>query len=107
MRMTTPMFMGALFLGVLGGIFFGLFSCGGYVWHKQLFYAVFLGLLALGVILPPYSAKQIGLRLVAGLGLLVVFAVVEATAACFYLDNPTSWADFKKEFLYHLECEPG
>ncbi len=67
--------MGALFLGVLGGIFFGLFSCGGYVWHKRLFYAV--------------------------------FAVVEAPAACFYLDNPTSLTDFKKEFLCPLECEPG
>jgi hypothetical protein len=106
-NMTKSTYLAALFLGMLGGVYFGLFSCGGYVWHKQAFLTVFFGALLLVTALPPYSAKRIGARVLVVLGIVTVFAVTEATAACFYPDSPASWTQFRGEFVYHLENGPG
>lgn len=105
--MTKPTYIAALFLGVIGGVYFGLFSCGGYAWHKQAFLTVFFGALLLGTALPPYSVRRIGVRVLAFLGIVTAFAVTEATTACFYPDSPTSWIQFRGEFIYHLENGPG
>jgi len=105
-RITKSIFITLLCLAVLGGIYFGLFSCGGYVWHSQVFQAVFLGLLALATLLPPYSMKRIATRVCFAVGIVTVFAVMEAAAACFYPSAPVSLSEFFGSFLFHLKNGP-
>ncbi len=90
----------------LGGIYFGLFSCGGYVWHKQLFSVVFTVLLFLFVVFPPHKLKRINKRLPLFLLLIALFFVVRAAASAYYPAPPESIAEFFNEFLRGLIYGP-
>lgn len=105
-RMTRSIFITSFSLAVLGGIYFGLFACGGYVWHSHVFQTVFLGLLALATFLPPYSMKRIATRVSVAVAIVIVFAVTEAATTCFYPLSPDSWSEFLRGFLLHLKNGP-
>src|SRR5262245_50097909 len=92
----------ALAVAVLGGIFLGSFSCGGYAWHKP----AFLGLLAActgAALFYPASAPR---PLAARIGLVVLvglaYLVSQAAAAAFYPAAPGSWSDFATRFASSL-----
>jgi hypothetical protein len=106
MRLKRAPLIAAITLAGLGGIYFGLFSCGGYVWHRQLFFG-FLGALTLVALIFPWRRTspicgRIGV--VAAIGLAFFFT--EALAAPFYPAPPESWSEFMRLFLYTLERGP-
>ena len=72
-------------IACLGGIWFGLFSCGGYAWHKQLMHWSLVGLAAIVVAFPPWTWPATWRRLLLVLGLFVVFYLSLAMTAPFYL----------------------
>lgn len=96
----------AILLAVLGGIYFGLFSCGGYAWHKDIFYMVFALTLLLVFIFPLSILKKIPYRLLSILLLIVLFIVVQAAASTFYPTNPASISDFFQGFYLALQDGP-
>jgi hypothetical protein len=96
----------ALLVAVIGGVFFGLSSCGGYAWHKRAFFCA-LAALTLAALWFPVSVSR---PLVARAGLIVVvclgFFVVEAIAGAFYPGPPNSWSQFWAEFRLNLAHGP-
>ena len=74
----------AFLIAVLGGIWFGVFSCGGYVWHRQLMHWT-LGALAVSLLLyPPRLAAPLTRRVLLALGLVGAFFLARALAAPLY-----------------------
>ena len=88
----------ALLVAILGGIFFGLFSCGGYSWHRTAFYA-FLGICTATALCFPASP---GRPLMARIGLVLLiflgYFTSRAVAAAFYPSAPGSWSEFFSRF---------
>jgi len=96
MRMTFPAVAGTL--AVAGGIFLGLFSCGGYVWHQQLFAALFATSLLGSLLLPPDALKRWPRRAVV-VATLAAFVVIRAVASAFYPGTPRSIGVFVRAVL--------
>ncbi len=96
----------ALLLAIFGGIYFGFFSCGGYVWHKQAFFVV-LGLATLVAFVIPFKQP---FPLIARGGMVVAtvgsFIMSEAIAAPFYPAPPESLFAYLKAFVRALEYGP-
>jgi hypothetical protein len=92
MRFALPISAGLV--AVAGGVFFGLFSCGGYLWHRHVFWI----LLALPVIgataLPPTLLRPWPRRLAFVVSILAAFVTTRAVVSAFYPVAPTSWAEF-------------
>ena len=85
---------------VAGGIFFGLFSCGGQAWHWHLF-LVSVSLLALLVLAVPVrrtTASRFTPLAIASL----VFVLLQAAAAPFYPAGPESLHHFGEKFMRTL-----
>jgi hypothetical protein len=100
-------------VAILGGIFFGQFSCGGYVWHKTLFKIIVCVTIAICLIfrfrsLVRGSNKwQLAGLIILWLILIVAsYFITEATAASFYPDSPESLQDFWQRFLNSLQYGP-
>ena len=72
MRALTP--IAATVLATMGGVFFGLFSCGGYIWHRQAFFPILGGLLALTCIAPPTSLRSATRRATFVIGTIALFS---------------------------------
>ena len=82
----------ALFIvtwALLGGIYFGLFSCGGYVWHRQLFWIIFLGLTLLVIFFSPNYLNAIWKKV------LFIIAVAFIYNLSFSITHPLSSASDK------------
>lgn len=92
-------------IACLGGIWFGLFSCGGYAWHAQLMRCLLLGLAAITVALPPWAWSATWRRLLLAIGLFVVFYLSEAMAAPFYL-GADSLQDYVQQVWTTLASGP-
>jgi hypothetical protein len=92
-------------VAVLGGVFFGLFSCGGYVWH----WTAFRWLLGVSCILALAAPSTLSWPRRAGLIALVipVYLIAEALAAPFYPDTPSSVGEFLHRFVQTLETGPS
>ena len=88
---------------IAGGVFFGLFSCGGYAWHRQLFCAVFLILLFIVVALPPRNCKASFLKFTSALAIFLCFVVTEAVASTFYPAGPASFGEFFSDFVVGIK----
>ncbi len=102
-----------IFIAMAGVIYFGLFSCGGYVWHKSLYsFALISTIIICSIILwkKADKAKSRG-KLIATLTIWIIlvwatYTTCEAAAASFYPDSPTSFSDFWSRFLICLKNGP-
>jgi hypothetical protein len=96
----------ALTVAILGGVFFGLFSCGGYAWHKTAFSLVLAALTFLALWFPVSVSRPF----LARAGLIVVvclsFFIFEAIAGTFYPGPPESWSEFWVGFRRNLVYGP-
>lgn len=91
----------ALFLlAVLGGLYFGLFSCGGYAWEWD----AFLALAGIGAIAAVAAPRRVSLFSRFGLVFLAVvtFVLVQAAATPFYPSAPASLNNYVVEFVRAL-----
>lgn len=105
MRQVPTIF--AIFVAIFGGIYFGLFSCGGYVWHKQAFLAVLVACTSLALVVPLSRTSPYLTRLGLVFGVVCGFVVSRAMAAPFYPAVPESWSAFFGAFaraLVHGPC---
>jgi hypothetical protein len=96
----------ALLLAVLGGIYFGLFSCGGYAWHKPAFFAALAAATLTALLVPLQRTRPVANRFGTVVAIGVAFLLTQAIAAPFYPAPPTSWAEFMRIFLHTLEQGP-
>ena len=81
-------------IAILGGIWFGLFSCGGYAWHKWTFW---YSLCAIAVVLLFFPIRPLPVtlrRIPAALGLFVVAFLVRSLVAAFYPGPPDSISSY-------------
>jgi hypothetical protein len=102
-----------LAVAMTGGIYFGLFSCGGYAWHKSLYNFLLVSVNILCFIIfwkKREKAEGRGKTMAS----LIIFTVLvwatymtfEAAAATFYPESPTSLSDFWRRFLTSLKYGP-
>jgi hypothetical protein len=93
------------FIACLGGIWFGLFSCGGYAWHKQLMHWSLVVLATIVVAFPPWTWPATWRRLLLALGLFVAFYLSRAMTAPFYL-GVGSLQDYVSQVLTAISYGP-
>ncbi len=101
---STP--IASVALAIAGGVYFGLFSCGGYIWHRQLYWGVFGLVIALSVVFPPPSLSPILGRAVLLLLPPVLHRFALAGAAPFYPAMPTSTPQYFDQFWYAFKYGP-
>lgn len=92
LRVTAPISAAALV--AVGGVFFGLFSCGGHEWHRQLFWTLLTPCLVLTVLAPAPILKRGLRRLIFVAFVLAGFVAVRGAASTFYPGPPASFTDF-------------
>ncbi len=92
MRRTIPVV--AVALAVLGGAYFGLFSCGGYRGEREAFSAGLLGCLTLTSVFPPRALFPKARRVAFVAGVLTTFLIFRAALASCYPALPASWTAF-------------
>jgi hypothetical protein len=96
----------AFTLAFIGGLYFGLFPCGGYAWHKEAFEWTLGIVTVVAVVWPLRRRWPVLSRIGILLGVPVVFIMVRAAAAPFYPSAPESWEAFFRVFLSTLERGP-
>lgn len=96
-------FAGVISVAVLGGVFFGLFSCGGSAWHKQAFFWLFLAAIGIAALLPIRRKHPVLSRIAVVLGAPTLFITAQAAATPFYPGPPASWSEFLQVFISALE----
>lgn len=96
----------AIFFAIFGGIYFGLFSCGGNAWHKQAFYAVLAAFTIVALVVPFSRTRPFLTRLGLVVGVESGFVLSQAVAAPFYPSAPESWSAFFRGFAWALEHGP-
>lgn len=90
----------------VGAVFFGLASCGGYAWHKEVFRVSATVTAILAVVVPSPLLRTI-VRKAVFLALVVIgFHFVEAAVAPFYPGPPESLSEYGTLFLESLEFGP-
>lgn len=94
-RSVKGLFLGlTLLIAGLGGIYFGLFSCGGIGWHRTAFLAG-LAAAALIIPMPPALRRSPKLSRMAFLiGVFAIFHLFQLLAAPFYPRAPESWSEY-------------
>lgn len=97
MKRVAPIAAGAL--AVLGGVFFGVFSCGGYVWHWELFEGLLAASLLFVLVLPPAPLRSWSRRAMFVMSVVCVFLVTRGVASAFYPAPPTSWEAFRRALV--------
>ncbi|MGB5230558.1 MAG: hypothetical protein WBN83_03445 [Desulfoprunum sp.] len=100
------LFLPPLFIAIAGGICFGLFSCGGFLWKQQFFTILFTASLLLFFVFPFSTIKAFAIRLVVGDIVISIFIVTRAGASVFYPGTPNSWTEFVISFLNGLMHGP-
>lgn len=93
----------SIVIACAGGVFFGLFSCGGYLWHAQLYWS----LAALFVVLALLSASSLlrtwPRRVAFPFAFAFIFIFCQSVAAPFYPTAPSSITEFSHNFLKTLK----
>lgn len=98
-RSLFRLFIGmSVVIAIAGGIFFGLFSCGGYVWHKQLFNSVFTVSLICVFCLMSSLCVPLWKRFAVIVILFYLFITIRAVSSTFYPAKPESWSEFFHQF---------
>ena len=96
----------AILFAVFGGVFFGLFSCGGYVWHQQLFAALFIGILLVLLFVPSAVLNKAWKRIALVVIATGLFFLIRSVASTFYPATPESWSGFFASFVRGLQYGP-
>lgn len=81
-------------LVLCGGIWFGLFSCGGYVSHEEYFRISLGTCLGSSVVFPPQPLTKFSVRSLFAAGAIATFILVRAGASAFYPGAPSGFAEF-------------
>ena len=92
LRVAAP--IAAAALAAVGGVFFGLFSCGGYAWHRHLFWALLTPCLVFTAMAPAPVLRPASRRLTLIVCVLAGFVVIRGAASTFYPGSPASLMDF-------------
>lgn len=96
----------AVSVAVLGGVFLGLFSCGGYAWHKEALFWLLVGAIAIAALVPLHRKRPVLSRVAVVLGVPALFLTVQAATAPLYPALPASWSEFSRVFMSTLEHSP-
>jgi hypothetical protein len=88
-------------LAVCGGVYFGIFACGGHAWVWNAF-LIASTIVGLAVVLGFRRTRPAARLALVGLA-VVVFVLVEATAAPFYPSAPDSMQEFGERFIRTIE----
>lgn len=96
----------ALLLAGAGGIFFGLFPCGGVSWHLSAFYAALTAATLLAILIPKQRAWPVLSRIGTVVAVIATFRTFQALAAPFYPAAPESWLQYFHMFVDALEHGP-
>ncbi len=91
---------------LLGAFYFGIASCGGYVWHKEAFRGVSITLYVAALACPKSLLPSIGRKVAFAIGLPLLFVLVESATAPFYPGPPSSLVEYGAIFLRALEFGP-
>lgn len=86
----------------LGGVYFGLFSCGSYIWHSQLFYVVVTVLLLATLTYPANFIDNWYKKLIFLILLAAIYFVFEASSGAFYPTPANSLVEFVQLFWQGL-----
>lgn len=78
-------------IAVALGVHFGMYSCGGYRWHRQLAFATVLGLSLINL-LPLPGSPRVSLRVLGCFSVLLLYALAKLLGAQFYPSAPESFA---------------
>ena len=92
----------ALVAAVFGGIFLGLFSCGGTIWHRQLIYFLLSATVALALFVPPNWLATRGRRVLFAVAMGSLFILVRSVSSTFYPASPNSVGEFATSFIRAL-----
>jgi hypothetical protein len=90
---------------VLGAVYFGVASCGGYAWHKELFCFATPTVAISSVCVPNTLLRSFSRKFAFLLVLLVTYFVIEAATATIYF-GASSVSEFGRHFLQSLEFGP-
>ncbi len=102
----TSLAVGALLFDCVGGVYFGLASCGGYAWHKTAFSWTLTGMAVLTLVMPSGILRTWRRRFCWPVILVLSFTVIQAVAATFYPAAPESPSDFFRVFKQTLIYGP-
>ena len=91
---------------LLGALYFGLASCGGYLWKKQAFLAISTALYVAALSFPSSLLHSVGRKLAFAIGLPPLYIVLESATAPFYPQPPNSLAGYGAIFLQALKFGP-
>jgi hypothetical protein len=89
-----------------GAVYFGIASCGGYVWHKEFFRASTVLLYVSALVLPSAPLASFKKKALFAAGLPLAYALLESAIAPFYPGPPDSLGDYGELFLSSLEFGP-
>jgi hypothetical protein len=90
-------------LALLGGVYFGLSSCGGYAWHQTVFTWVLFAGTVMWLLLPRTKQQPAGFRILVVLLAPLAFVIAEAAFAPFYPSGPDSVGTFVRSLFRALE----
>lgn len=96
----------AAIFAAAGGIFFGLFSCGGMAWYSQAFILLAALLTGLSVLIPGNFLQSLWRRAAFPVFVFFIFIFIQAMAAPFYPSAPESAMDYWASALRVLEFGP-
>ncbi|MBW0279696.1 hypothetical protein B4P00_17255 [Shewanella xiamenensis] len=105
-RPTNILVLFTLALAALGGIFFGLYSCGGYYWHIQAYWISALIFVVGSITLKNQVLNTLSSKLLFPIIYLVLFLASQSVAATFYPSAPESFSEFMRNFLITVEYGP-
>ena len=95
-RLPIILLSALILLVVSGAAFLGLFSCGGYVWHRQAIYSVIVGAVVLCTLKPAGLFAGKFRRLLIPVFAAILFVAVRGAASAFYPAYPDSLTSFLK-----------
>jgi hypothetical protein len=96
----------AIIFAAIGGIYFGLFSCGGYAWHFKLFVLLLALITLLAVLFPGAFLRSWQRRIIFPLAVIFTYVLLQAVTAPFYPSSPSDIAKYVESFVHTLEFGP-
>ena len=91
---------------LLGAFYFGIASCGGYIWHKDVFRVISIALYVAALACPSSLLPSMVRKMAFAIALPLLFVLVESATALFYPGPPNSLAEYGAYFLRALEFGP-
>lgn len=103
MTIRRVLFWILLAVTILGGVYLGLFACGGFLWHRMLIERVCMGSAAASFLLPPVFLKQWYRRILLLPAIYLLFNAVQCFTNCFYPSPPSSLRELIHDFILHWQ----